>query len=58
MRILLGLLMMALGGILLIVHKSRTKSDKESTSLEKPYLRNAGIGFILFGIYYLVDYLF
>jgi len=48
--------MFILGCILVIMHRNQVKR-KESYDLGKPYLRNLGIGFILFGIYNLVEYI-
>lgn len=45
-----------LGIILLVVHHRKEKSKDEKAIGEIPYLRNAGYGFILFGIYYLVRF--
>jgi len=51
-----GCLTFILGCILVIMHRNQVKR-KESYDLGKPYLRNLGIGFILFGIYNLVEYI-
>ena len=51
-----GFTIIALGIVLLVVYNKKTKSQKESTTFQTPYLKNAGIGFILFGLYYLTKY--
>jgi chromate transport protein ChrA len=51
-----GVTIIALGIVLLVVYNKKTKSQKENTTFQAPYLKNVGIGFILFGLYYLTKY--
>jgi hypothetical protein len=55
-QILSGSVFIVLGITLLIMFNRAKKTERESTALQKPYLKNAGIAFILFGIYYLSKY--
>jgi len=51
-----GITIIALGIVLLVVYNRKTKSQKENTTFQTPYVKNLGIGFILFGLYYLTKY--
>jgi hypothetical protein len=43
-------------GIVLLVFYNKDMAQKENTRLQTPYLKNGGIGFLLFGLYYLARY--
>jgi hypothetical protein len=57
LQLLIGFTMIALGAILLLIHFRSPKAQKENNAFEIPYLKNGGIGFVIFGIYYLIRYL-
>jgi hypothetical protein len=42
--------------VLLVVYNNAARTQKENTIFQTPYLKNGGIGFILFGFYYLMKY--
>jgi hypothetical protein len=45
-----------LGTVIILIYNSQAKKRPESPYFEKPYLRNGGIGVVLFGVYYLLRY--
>lgn len=51
-----GFTFIVLGIVLLVIYNKATKSQKENTTFQTPYLKNGGIGFLLFGLYFLVRY--
>lgn len=51
-----GCTFIALGIVLLIVHNRATTTQRENTAFQSPYLKNGGIGFLFFGLYYLGRY--
>ena len=56
-QLMVGIAFMAMGIILIVVYRRMATKEKESSYFEKPYLKNGGIGMILFGIYYISKYL-
>jgi hypothetical protein len=54
-QILAGSTMIALGAVMLVIYNRSIKAQ-ENTAFQTPYLRNAGVGFILFGLYFLAKY--
>lgn len=52
-----GAAMIVMGIVLLITYNRAARTQKENTTFQAPYLKNGGIGFLLFGLYYLVRYL-
>ena len=57
-QLYVGITLVVLGIILSVIRfKGAAEQPGESTTSGKPYLKNAGIGLILIGIYYLVRYL-
>jgi hypothetical protein len=48
--------MIVVGVVLLVISINASKTQKENTALQTPYLKNGGIGFLLFGLYYLTRY--
>jgi hypothetical protein len=57
LQISASILLIAIGIILIVKHRRESLSQRESQSMEKPYLKNAGIGLILIGTYLLISYL-
>ena len=55
-QILAGLGCLVVGIVMLIFHYSTSRGQRENTALQTPYLRNGGVGFIIFGLYYLLRY--
>jgi hypothetical protein len=55
-RLLTGIALTVLGIILLVANHRATKSQNES-AFQSPYMKNAGIGFVFFGVYFLLKYL-
>jgi hypothetical protein len=53
-QLVAGSTFIVLGIILLVIYSKATKSQKENTTSQTPYLKNGGIGFLLFGLYFLV----
>jgi hypothetical protein len=51
-----GATLIVLGIGLLIFYSWSARQQKERTAFEKPYLKNGGIGFILFGLYFISQY--
>lgn len=51
-----GAAMIVMGIVLLVVYNRAAKAQKENTTFQTPYLKNGGIGFLLFGLYYLLRY--
>jgi hypothetical protein len=51
-----GITFIVLGILLLLFYNKASQKQRESSFFEKPYLKNAGIGFILFGVYYIFMY--
>jgi len=54
---MIGLTFILIGTISIIVYFKQSKKGTNPI-FEKPYFKNAGISFILFGIYYLASYFF
>ena len=48
--------MIVMGVVLLLVYYRAARSQKENTTFQTPYMKNGGIGFLLFGLYYLLRY--
>lgn len=46
--------LIVLGTVLILFYNSQVKKKPESPLFEKPYLKNGGIGLVLFGVYYLL----
>lgn len=55
-QLISGVTLLILGAVLLVFYSRNAKRQKEATTFETPYLKNGGIGFILFGIYFLIRY--
>jgi hypothetical protein len=51
-----GIALTVLGIILFVANYRATKSQNEN-AFQSPYMKNAGIGFVFFGIYFLLKYL-
>jgi hypothetical protein len=51
-----GCTFIVLGTVLLVIYNKAIKTQKENTTFQTPYLKNGGIGFLLFGFYFLVRY--
>jgi hypothetical protein len=51
-----GLAMIMLGLILILFYNKQSKKQPDHALFEKPYLKNGGIGLILFGLYYLLRF--
>lgn len=51
-----GFTFIVLGIVLLVISIRSTKTQKENTIFQTPYLKNGGMGFLLFGLYYLARY--
>jgi hypothetical protein len=55
-QLISGVTMIILGTILIVFYNRQSKKQPENSLFEKPYLKNGGMGFILFGIYYLLRF--
>jgi chromate transport protein ChrA len=51
-----GATFIVLGVVLLAIYNKASKSQKENTRFQTPYLKIGAIGFLLFGLYFLVKY--
>ncbi len=49
--------MIVVGVVLLVFYNNASRAQNENTTFQTPYLKNGGIGFLLFGLYYLFRYL-
>ena len=50
-----GAAMIVLGGVMLVIYNRSVKTH-ENTAFQTPYLKNAGVGLILCGLYFLAKY--
>ena len=55
-QLISGITLIVLGTVLILFYSSQAKKQSESPLFEKPYLKNGGIGFVLFGVYYLLRF--
>ena len=55
-QLLAGITLIVLGVVLLIVSAKSARTRQENATTQTPYLKNGGIGFVLFGLYYLLRY--
>ena len=52
----LALFLITFGIVLIVRYQRAVRAQQESQPPVKPHLRNAGVGLILFGLYWVVGY--